>query len=146
MGTMNHVGLTVADLERSIEFYSGLMGLGEPPADWVFTIGGEWLSQMVAEEDATIRVAFLPMDDIVLELLEYQHPEGAKTNDRPNRDAGAMHLAFNVDDVDAIYERLKDEVVFNSPPQTVPNGPWAGGRVVYLRDPDGTCLELVQSA
>lgn len=146
MGILNHVGLTVANIERSVEFYSGLMGLGEPPQDWIFTIGGDWLAQMVAEEGAVARVAFLPMDDIILELLEYQTPQGEKTNDRPNRDAGAMHLALNVDDVDATYERLKDKVVFNSPPQTVPNGPWAGGRVAYLRDPDGTSLELVQSA
>ena len=144
MGLLNHVGITVSNLERSIEFYTGL-GFGEPPADWVFTIDGEWLSRLVAEEGAVIRVAFLPMDDMVLELLEYQHPEGVKSNTRPNRDAGAMHVALNVDDVDATYEELKAKVLFNSPPQTVATGPWAGNKVAYLSDPDGTPVELVQN-
>lgn len=144
MALLNHVGITVSNLERSIEFYTRL-GFGEPPADRVFTIEGDWLSQLVAETDAIIRVAFLPMDDGVLELLEYQQPEGEKTNTRPNRDAGAMHVALNVDDVDATYEELKDTVSFNSPPQTVATGPWAGNKVAYLSDPDGTPVELVEN-
>lgn len=147
MDILNHVGLTVSNIESSVEFYSGLLGLGAPPEDWVFVIGGEWLGKLVAEDAPVARVAFLPMDgDTVLELLEYQQPAGEKTNTRPNRDVGAMHLAINVDDVDAVYERLKGLVRFNSEPQTVPNGPWAGGRVAYLQDPDGTPVELVQSA
>lgn len=144
MNLLNHVGITVSNLERSIEFYTGL-GFGQPPADWVFTIEGEWLSRLVAEQDAVIRVAFLPMDDGVLELLEYQQPEGEKANTKPNRDVGAMHVALNVDDVDAIYEALKDRVSFNSPPQTVAMGPWAGNKVAYLSDPDGTPVELVEN-
>lgn len=144
MGLLNHVGITVSNLECSIDFYVGL-GFGAPPEHWVFTIEGEWIARLVAEPGAVIRVAFLPMDDLVLELLEYQSPEGEKTNTRPNRDAGAMHVALNVDDVDAIYERLKDRVSFNSPPQTVETGPWAGNKVAYFSDPDGTPVEFVQN-
>ncbi len=143
MGLLNHVGITVSDLDRSIEFYTS-MGFGQPPQEWIFTIEGDWLSELVEEEGAVIRVAFLPMDDCVLELLEYKSPQGEKANSRPNRDAGAMHVALNVDDVDAIYAQLKDTVEFNSPPQTVAMGPWAGNKVAYLKDPDGTPVELVQ--
>lgn len=146
MGILNHVGITVSDLEQSIEFYTRL-GFGQPPADWVFTIEGEWLSKLVAEDGAIIRVAFLPMDEgNVLELLEYQVPKGAQTNEKPNRDTGAMHVALNVDDVWALYEELKDTIEFNCEPQVVATGPWAGGKVVYLDDPDGIPVELVQSA
>lgn len=145
MGLLNHIGVTVSNLERSIEFYTKL-GITPPPAEWVFGISGEWLSKMVEEDGAEVRVAFLPVqDDVVLELLEYRVPEGEKRNSRPNRDAGAMHIALNVDDVEAVYERLKDEVEFNCEPQTVAMGPWAGNRVVYLKDPDGTPVELVQN-
>ena len=146
MPLLNHVGITVSNLERSIAFYTSL-GLGEPPADWVFTIQGHWLSQLVQEEDAVIRVAFLPIDDgSVLELLEYQQPEGEKANTRPNRDVGAMHLALNVDNIDEAYQRLSAAgVAFNSEPQTVAMGPWAGNRVAYLSDPDGTPVELVMN-
>lgn len=145
MGILNHVGITVSNLERSIEFYTRL-GFGKPPAEWVFTIEGEWLSKLVQEEDAVIRVAFLPMDEgSVLELLEYQTPQGRPTNDRPNRDAGAMHVALNVEDVEKLYGELKDTIEFNSEPQVVAMGPWAGNKVVYLNDPDGTPVELVEN-
>ena len=145
MGLLNHIGVTVSNLERSIEFYTRL-GIQQPPAEWVFPISGEWLSKLVCEEGAEIRVAFLPVEgDVVLELLEYQSPRGATANTKPNRDAGAMHIALNVDDVDEVYSRLKSEIQFNSEPQTVEMGPWAGNRVVYLNDPDGTPVELVQN-
>lgn len=144
MGLLNHVGITVSNLERAIAFYTEL-GFGEPPSDWVFTIQGEWLAQLVAEPGAVIRVAFLPMGDEVLELLEYQTPPGEQQNIKPNRDAGAMHVALNVADVQAVYDRLKATVEFNSPPQVVEMGPWAGNKVAYLNDPDGTPVELVES-
>lgn len=145
MGLLNHIGVTVSNLERSIEFYTTL-GIQQPPAEWVFPIRGEWLSKLVREQGAHIRVAFLPIEDgVVLELLEYQTPQGTKENAKPNRDAGAMHIALNVDDVDEVYNRLKGQIEFNSEPQTVEMGPWAGNRVVYLNDPDGTPVELVQN-
>lgn len=143
----NHVGLSVGDLDRSIEFYSKIVGFGEPPKQWVFTIGGEWLSELVDQEEAVARVAFLPiMDDVVLELLEYQNDGRETKNDRPNRDAGAMHVAITVDDTWAFYEKFKDTVPFNSEPQIVPDGPWAGNVVAYMSDPDGTPVEIVQNA
>ena len=143
MPLLNHVGITVSNLERSIDFYTRL-GLQPPPPEWVFTIEGDWLSRLVAEDDAVIRVAFLPMGEgAVLELLEYRQPQGEQSNSRPNRDVGAMHVALNVDDIDAVYADLKDSVAFNSEPQTVAMGPRAGNRVAYLSDPDGTPVELV---
>lgn len=145
MGILNHVGITVSNLERSVKFYTRL-GFGTPPAEWMFTIEGKWLSELVQEKDAVIRVAFLPMDeDSVLELLEYQNPHGLKTNERPNRDAGAMHVALTVDDVEKLYAELKGTIKFNSEPQVVAMGPWAGNKVVYLNDPDGTPVELVEN-
>lgn len=126
MGLLNHIGVTVSNLERSIDFYTRL-GIQQPPAEWVFPIDGDWLSKLVREENAEIRVAFLPVNgDVVLELLEYQAPQGAKSNTKPNRDAGAMHIALNVDDVDEVYNRLKGEIEFNSEPQTVEGSSQSG--------------------
>ena len=57
-----------------------------------------------------------------------------------------MHLALNVDNIDEAYQRLSAAgVPFNSEPQTVAMGPWAGNRVAYLSDPDGTPVELVMN-
>ncbi len=146
MAILNHVGLTVANLEQSIEFYSKIVGFDAPPEEWVFTIEGEWLSKMVKQEEAVAKVAFLPISDgVVLELLEYQNAGRETENTRPNRDAGAMHVAITVPDTWAFYEKFKEQVSFNSEPQVVPSGPWAGNIVAYLTDPDGTSVEIVEN-
>lgn len=142
----NHMGLTVTDLERSLEFYCTELGLPHPPEGHVFPIEGEWLGKLVGADDPRIRVAFVPLDHGILELLEYERPgNGLETASIRNWDAGSAHLALNVVDLPAFYEAKKDRLDFLSAPQTVEGGPWGGGLVVYLRDPDGNPVELVDA-
>ena len=55
-------------------------------------------------------------------------------------DGGVIHVALIVDDLMELYERLKGEgVTFNSQPYNL-----GGGLIVYMRDPDGVTLELMQ--
>lgn len=142
----NHMGLTVSDLERSIQFYCDGLGLPHPPEGHIFHIEGEWLGNLVGADDPRIRVAFVPLDHGVLELLEYERPgEGRKSASLRNWDTGSAHLALNMTDLAGFYEEKKERLDFVSPPQVVPNGPWGGGLVVYLRDPDGNSVELVDA-
>lgn len=71
-------------------------------------------------------------------------PEGVET-DRPPRlltDLGVRHVGFRVDDVKETYERLKDEIHFDSPPR-VSTG--RSGRItVFFKDPDRVELHFVQ--
>ena len=56
-----------------------------------------------------------------------------------------MHVAFRVKDIEAEVRRLKAHgVVFNGPVQAIDDGPLAGWRWVYFKDPDGISLELIQ--
>jgi catechol 2,3-dioxygenase-like lactoylglutathione lyase family enzyme len=58
-----------------------------------------------------------------------------------------VHFSLFVDDIDAMYERLSaGGVEFVSEVQTATAGPLAGGRVVYMKDPDAIRVELVQLA
>lgn len=141
----NHMGLTVSDVDQSVEFYADILGLPRPPEGHDFEIKGAWLSNLVAADDAVIRVAFLPLDHGVLELLEYQHPEGKPTATLRNWDVGSAHLALNHPDVRGFYAANRERLPFNCEPQVVEGGPWAGTIVVYLTDPDGVSVELVQS-
>lgn len=142
----NHMGLTVSNLDRSVEFYCGGLGLPLPPEGHDFIIEGDWLSRLVGADDPRIRVAFIPLDHGVLELLEYQQPgDGKTTASLANWDAGSAHLALNIADLASFYERTRDELPYLSAPQQVEGGPWAGGLVVYLRDPDGNSVELVDA-
>ncbi|MFV0451028.1 MAG: VOC family protein [Propioniciclava sp.] len=142
----NHVGITVTDLDRSLDFYCGTLGLPRPPEGHIFPIEGEWLGYVVGADNPRIRVAFVPLDHGILELLEYERPaEGKKSASLDNWDTGAMHLALNIVDLPGFYDKHRDDVDFLSAPQTVVGGPWAGGLVLYLRDPDGIPVELVDT-
>lgn len=142
----NHMGLTVSSLERSLHFYCGELGLPRPPEGHVFPIEGQWLGELVGADDPRIQVAFVPLDHGILELLEYQRPGTGKSEaSLRNWDVGSAHLALNVIGLAAFYEERKDRLPFLSAPQVVESGPWGGGLVVYLRDPDGNPVELVDA-
>jgi catechol 2,3-dioxygenase-like lactoylglutathione lyase family enzyme len=138
-----HVGLTVADADRSIAFYRDNFGfelLTERTAE------RGWVEQVTGVENLRLRIVHLRRDDLNLELLEYEHPRGAPRARRFN-DAGSAHLCFVTDDMDAEVERLVANGAERiNPAQTVVGGPNEGGRVVYLKDPDGNAVELHQLA
>ena len=59
---------------------------------------------------------------------------------------GTAHIAFFVDDLDTLYAELVARGVGSvSPPVTPTIGPNEGGRAVYLIDPDGIRVELIQT-
>lgn len=144
--SFNHMGLTVSNLERSIEFYCDQLGLPHPPDGHIFPIQGEWLSNLVNAKDPLIQIAFVPLDHGVLELLQYESPDNGKDSaSLKNWDVGSAHLALNIPNLLDFYESKKDELNFLSAPQIVASGPWQGGYVVYLTDPDGNSVELVDA-
>jgi len=81
-----------------------------------------------------------------IELLEYLAPPGRKQDVhlRPC-DVGHVHVALIVDDLDAVLQKIAESGWKAAGiPQTLTAGPNAGKRVVYVRDPDGTTIELMQ--
>jgi catechol 2,3-dioxygenase-like lactoylglutathione lyase family enzyme len=80
-----------------------------------------------------------------IELLEYLAPANRKrTNLRPC-DVGSVHVALLVDDLEAVLERIAASGwKAGGEPQTLTTGPNTGKRVIYVRDPDGTTIELMQ--
>lgn len=140
---LSHTGVQVSDIERSIAFYESL-GL-ELGARWVN--GEEYVRRVVGYPEVTLQVAVLtvPGSDVVLELLEYRGVDG-ETIDAATGNPATGHFCILVGDLEAMYEELRDAgVEFLSPPQTPNSGPNEGGRVVYLKDPDGFRVELLQT-
>ena len=139
---MHHTSLTVGDLERSVAFYTNLgleVVLRQTP-------GGTYLQKITGFPDAHIKQALLtlPSGGHRLELFEYVTPQGQAVRSR-NCDPGNTHLAFVVDDLDAVYERLAPQgVEFVSPPVTIDAGANTGVKGLYLRDPDGFTIELFE--
>jgi catechol 2,3-dioxygenase-like lactoylglutathione lyase family enzyme len=79
------------------------------------------------------------------EILEYGSPPSTSSAAPAQNEIGAAHVAIHVDDIHDAYERLAARgVVFNSGINVIDEGPLAGWRWVYFRDPDGHTIELVE--
>lgn len=141
----HHIGIQVADLERSVAFYRDLLGFEvvfqwNPQAEYIRTITGY--------PDADIHAAVLRLpgeSGVFLEILEYRNVDKAPVDTR-TANPGTAHMAFFVDDCDALYEELTAKGVRSvNPPVTPTIGPNEGGRAVYMIDPDGIRVELITS-
>ena len=139
----DHVSVSTADLDGSIVFYSDLLGI--PVLDRGEDSGPE-LRKLVGLDDVSIRWADLDLGDArILELVEFTSPRGASPA-KSLWDPGSGHFGLRVDDLNGLYDRLREAgVTVRSEPVTWNEpGAWDGVRVMYAIDPDGTWVELVE--
>ncbi|MDX2275799.1 MAG: VOC family protein [Hyphomonadaceae bacterium] len=145
MHAVHHVGLTVANLERSIAFYQEVFSGLELVGPWSHS--GAGVGYVTGYPGCSVRQCFLRSSEsaVVLELVEYTNA-GAPI-DPANGNAGAVHFCVVIDDMDATYQRLLAAGHrFVSPPVQIPKNNVMSGHVVYLIDPDGIRVELLQLA
>ena len=139
-----HTGITVSDLDKSIVFYRDVLGLAltTGPTE-VFE--GDALEQGLGVPQAKLRLAVFAAGSDQIELLQYLAPPSAVDSPMPANTLGAMHLAFHVDDIYAKAAELQAHgVEFLTAPNVITEGPLAGWKWVYFRDPDGITLELIE--
>ena len=104
-----------------------------------------FIERVVAIPGADIEVAYVQAPGHRLELIEYRGPDGRRRVDSRPCDAGFAHIAFDVDDIDAVIAASENAGVRPlGPPQDLDRGPNKGGRVVYTRDADGITIEFIQ--
>lgn len=144
-----HTCYTVTDLEKARLFYCDLLGFEVAHARPRIT--NRYFRDIIGIPDAIVRDLYLriPGSDHYLELFVYEHPAGAPMDNRP-QNPGSSHVAYVVDDLRALYRRLKTqdlvELEFISEPVFLDEGPNRGGWALYLRDPNGIILELFEKA
>jgi catechol 2,3-dioxygenase-like lactoylglutathione lyase family enzyme len=146
---IDHVNLVVSDLPRMLAFYRDVLGLTVTKQ---VTIEGEWIGRTVGLTGARAEVVYLDLaTGPRIELIRYLSPDAIRVAgvEKPNA-VGLRHIAFRVEDVDAVLVKLRRaDVQFFSDVQTVPDSQvtYAGGirkRLVYFRDPEGNILELCE--
>jgi catechol 2,3-dioxygenase-like lactoylglutathione lyase family enzyme len=135
---VDHIGIAVADLDRSVRFYRDTIGMqviAQAP------LGGALYEAMLGLPGVTGRVATLERGGLQIELFEFYTPKSELGAAAPRlHDLGITHFCIRVEDIDAEYLRLSAEGVhFNAPPLGNETE-----RATFGRDPDGNLFELLE--
>jgi len=90
---VDHIGIAVKDLETALKFYTDLLGLQATGTEIV--------------ADQKVKVAFLPLGEGEIELLESTDPAGAIAAFIEKKGEGIQHIALRVDDIEQTLAELK---------------------------------------
>lgn len=134
---MDHVSFTVGDLQRSTDFYTRF---GFEPLKRYASAGPD-VDEGSETEKADMDIQWLrhPLGGPMMELIRYvHHPAGRSVH---NSKVGAAHICFSVEDISAAFDVLVSQGV---EPLSDPHEDESGLNWVYLRDPDGNVVELIQ--
>jgi catechol 2,3-dioxygenase-like lactoylglutathione lyase family enzyme len=144
--SVDSVGITVADMDRSVEFFSKVLEF-EKLSD-VEVTGGEY-ERLQGVFGLRMRVVRMRLGDGSIELTEYLAPQGRPIPvDSRSNDRWFQHIAIITTDMDRAYQWLRKNKVEHAStgPQRLPD--WnknAGGiEAFYFKDPDKHSLEILQ--
>ena len=141
----DHTGITVSNLQQSLAFWRDLLGF---ELSHTAHQTGELAREITGVAGAELKLAVLKAPGgHKIELLEYLGPpDRTKHADLRPCDVGSVHVALTVNDLNAVLQRIVASGWKTAgKPQTLQSGPNAGKRVVYVRDPDGTTIEFMQT-
>ena len=142
-GAVHHIGVTVADLDRSVAFWERLLGATARDRR---TLDGPQLATMVGYPGIRIESCWLDLPGgVALELLQYLDRDEA-AYDPGTAHPGNVHVCLAVDDMDTAHAHAVacGATPVSERPIDVAAGPRAGSRLAYLRQLDGVTIELVQ--
>ena len=124
---VDHIGIAVNNLEETLKFYTEILGL-------------ECQGTEVVEEQK-VRVAFLPVGDTEVELLESTDPEGTIARFIEKNGEGVQHIAFRVSNIEEAIAHMQEKglkMIDESPRYG------AGGARIAFVHPKGTGRVLVE--
>ncbi len=145
MPALHHAGMTVSDLDRALGFWRDALGMETVVEQ---ESRGGYFEAIVGERDVVVRTHHLAFggQGARVELFEFVSPRGGRHESR-TADVGFAHVCVAVDDgLDELVARLLGAGGTTETPEPVviDRGANAGGRALYVRDPDGHVLELFE--
>jgi len=142
---VDSIGITVSDMDRSVEFYSKVLTF-EKVSD--VEVWGDEYEHLQGVFGLRMRVVRMRLGSELIELTEYLAPKGRPIPvDSRSNDRWFQHVAIIVSDMDRAYAWLRQHKVQHAStgPQRLPdwNKDASGIRAFYFRDPDGHSLEVL---
>jgi len=127
---VDHIGIAVSNLDEAVKLYSDVLGL-------------ELHGTEVVEEQK-VKVAFLPVGDTEVELLESTSPDGPIAKFIEAKGQGIQHIAFKVDDIEAALAEMKEKglrLIDEKPRYGA-----GGARIAFLhpKSTNGVLIELCE--
>ncbi len=127
---VDHIGIAVSNLDEAIKLYSDVLGL---------ELHG---TEEVSEQK--VKVAFLPVGDTEVELLESTSPDGPIAKFIEAKGQGIQHIAFRVDDIEAALAEMKEKglrLIDEKPRYGA-----GGARIAFLhpKSTNGVLIELCE--
>lgn len=92
---VDHIGIAVKDLDEALKFYEEVLGI-------------KCVNTEVVEEQK-VKVAFLPIGDTEVELLESTEEDGPIAKFIEKRGEGIQHIAYRVEDIEKTIKELKEK-------------------------------------
>ncbi len=139
--SINHTSFTVSDTAAIAEWYCEMLDFTIVSVD---TRPQDYSEKVTGIPGADLRIVYIKGGGYHIELVEYVGAPGVRIDTATNN-VGSAHIAYNVNDLKGMYEALAPRGVrFVSEPVPVTQGPNTGGFVVYIEDPDGNTLELIE--
>jgi methylmalonyl-CoA/ethylmalonyl-CoA epimerase len=124
---IDHIGIAVSNLDETLRFYTEILGLVPGGVEVV--------------EEQKVKVAFLPIGDTEIELLESTQPDGPIAKFIEKKGEGIQHIAFRVENIKEALEdmRRKGVRLIDEEPRY-----GAGGAQIAFLHPKSTYGVLVE--
>lgn len=135
----HHTALCVHDFDGAIRFFTDFIGM---ELEWSFDRrDGAMFEAVTGVAGAVARMAMLRLGTYRIELFKYLTPQSDRAAQK-QCDVGYTHIAFEVQDVDEVYERLiKAGYTTTTPPVELRAG---YSKLVYAYAPENAVIEFIQ--
>lgn len=126
---INHVAIAVKDIEAALDFWESKLGL---KLDYIEEVPSE-----------ASRVAFIPIGDCLIELVQPTRDDTGMAAYLEKRGEGMHHLCVEVENIDETFNRLKEQGVrlINTEPQVLPGRKMA---FIHPKAANGVLVELYE--
>lgn len=138
----DHIGFITPSVEQSVEFWTTVLGFRSEP---IGERSQSWLAKFIGVPDARIRLAHLFGHGAHIEFIEFVFPAAERSSSTINQ-LGIAHVCLKVTSLNAMRQKILDaEGALQGEIAEISEGVARGLRGLYMRDPHGILIELIEN-